>query len=112
MQTRFGDINARFDDLTTRLKALGLHANMNWERKEARVRNEARCQPITKLVRANPHGHNDYGYSFDEKDLFWLIRGTSKNHKERNILEDLLQANLILDLFLKFLLDNHLSKSW
>jgi len=96
MQTRFGDINARFDDLTTRLEALGLHAKMNRERKEARVRNEARCQPVTKPVRANPHGHYNYGYSFDEKDLFWFIRGTNRNHKERNALEDLLQADLIL----------------
>jgi len=69
---------------------------MNWERKEARVRNEARCQPVTKPVRANPHGHYNYGYSFDEKDLFWFIRGTNRNHKERNALEDLLQADLIL----------------
>jgi len=34
MQTGFGDINARFDDLSTRLKALRLHTNMNWEKRE------------------------------------------------------------------------------
>jgi hypothetical protein len=31
MQTRLGDINIRVDDLTTKLEALGLHANMNRE---------------------------------------------------------------------------------
>ena len=33
MQTRLDDINNRVDDLTTRLKALGLQANMNQRRK-------------------------------------------------------------------------------
>jgi hypothetical protein len=31
MQTRLSDINIRVDDLTTKFKALGLHANMNHE---------------------------------------------------------------------------------
>ena len=31
MQTRLGDINIRVDDFTTKLKVLGLHANMNHE---------------------------------------------------------------------------------
>jgi len=31
MQTRLGDINIRVDDLTTKLKALELHASMNHE---------------------------------------------------------------------------------
>lgn len=37
MQTSFDDINVRFDDLTNKFKALGLWANMNPGRREARV---------------------------------------------------------------------------
>jgi hypothetical protein len=42
MQTSFGDINVRFDDLINRLKALGLRANMNPGRREARVGDDTR----------------------------------------------------------------------
>lgn len=41
MQIGFGDINARFDDLTFRLEMIGLRGNMNWGRREARVGDEA-----------------------------------------------------------------------
>jgi hypothetical protein len=42
MQTRFDDINAKFDDLTNRIEALGLCANMNRGRREANAENDAR----------------------------------------------------------------------
>jgi hypothetical protein len=42
MQTGFGDINTRFDDLTFMLEMTGLRRDMNWGRREARVRDEAR----------------------------------------------------------------------
>jgi hypothetical protein len=59
MQTEFGDINARFDDLTTILEALGLCANMNRGRREACAVDEARDQPVLELIRANPLGQYD-----------------------------------------------------
>ena len=68
MQTGFGDINARFDDLSTRLKALRLHTNMNWEKREAHTRDDACDQPVIEPVHANPRGQYEYGYSFDEED--------------------------------------------
>jgi hypothetical protein len=42
VQIGFGDINTRFDGLTFRLEALGLHANVNQERREARTKNYTR----------------------------------------------------------------------
>lgn len=42
MQTRFDDINAKFDDLINRIEAPGLCANMNRGRKEANAENDAR----------------------------------------------------------------------
>jgi hypothetical protein len=42
MQTEFGDINTRFDDLTFRLELIGLRGNMNWGRREASGGDEAR----------------------------------------------------------------------
>jgi hypothetical protein len=53
VQTRFGDINTRFDELTSRLEALGLHT---WRKRKARVKDEARDQLATELIRANPCG--------------------------------------------------------
>ncbi|KAF9686038.1 hypothetical protein SADUNF_Sadunf03G0116800 [Salix dunnii] len=50
-------------------------------RREARTGDEAYDQPITKLIRPNPHGHYDYGYSTNE-DLFWHMECTNTNHKE------------------------------
>jgi hypothetical protein len=41
-QIEFGDINTRFDGLTFRLEALGLHANVNQERREALTENDTR----------------------------------------------------------------------
>jgi len=88
VQTEFGDINAKFDDFTTRFKALGLLANKNWERREACVGDDAR--PIFKPVYANPRGQYHHGYSSDEKDLFSLMRGTYMNRKEKkNMFGDL-----------------------
>ena len=59
MQTEFGDINARFDDLTTMLEALGFCANMNQGRREACAVDEAHDQPVLELIRANPLGQYD-----------------------------------------------------
>nr|TKS06606.1 hypothetical protein D5086_0000121290 [Populus alba] len=59
MQTEFGDINARFDDLTTMLEELGLCANMNRGRREPCAVDEARNQPVLELIRANPLGQYD-----------------------------------------------------
>ena len=61
MQTRLGDINIRVDDLTTKLKALELHASMNHEIKQVFGGNDARDKPVPKLVHANPHGQYDNG---------------------------------------------------
>jgi hypothetical protein len=41
VQTGFGNINARFNDLTIRLETLELRANMNQERRKARVEDDA-----------------------------------------------------------------------
>jgi hypothetical protein len=68
MQTRFGDINIRVNDLTTRLKALELRPNMNRGRRDASVGDDIRGQPIRELVRANPRGQYDYRYSSDDED--------------------------------------------
>ena len=87
VQTRFGDINTRFDELTSRLEALGLHT---WRKRKARVKDEARDQLATELIRANPCGQYGYYYSSDEEDLFQLMGGTSRNHKEEmNVFGDL-----------------------
>jgi hypothetical protein len=89
-QTRFEDINTRVDDLTTKLEALGLHANMNRGRREARIGDDACCQLVIERVHANPRGQYDYGYSYDEEYLFWLIGSINKNFKEeRNAFGDL-----------------------
>jgi hypothetical protein len=53
VQTRFGDINTRFDELTSRLEALRLHT---WRKRKAGVKDEARDQLATELIRANPCG--------------------------------------------------------
>ena len=42
MQTGFDDINVKFDDLTNRIEALGLCANMNRGRREVSAGNDAR----------------------------------------------------------------------
>ncbi|KAG6737413.1 hypothetical protein POTOM_058933 [Populus tomentosa] len=104
MQTRFDDIITRVDDLTTKLKALGLHADMNRGRREACVEDDTCCQLVIERVRANPRGQYDYGYSYDEEYLFWLIGSINRNFKERNAFGD-----LTLDLFLKFYPHNQLS---
>ena len=89
-QTRFEDINTRVDDLTTKLEALGLHANMNRGRREARIGDDACCQLVIERVHANPRGQYDCGYSYDEEYLFWLIGSINKNFKEeRNAFGDL-----------------------
>lgn len=82
MQTGFGNINTKFDDLKTRLETLGLCANMNQKRREAHTGDEAHGQLVIELARTNPCGHYDYGYSSNEEDLFWLMEGIKKNHKE------------------------------
>ena len=61
MQTRLGDINTRVDDLTTKLKVLGLHASMNHEIKQAFGGNDARDKLVPKQVHANPHGQYGNG---------------------------------------------------
>jgi len=93
MQTGFDDINARFDDLTTRFEVLGLCANMNMGKREANAENDARGQLVIKPICANPHGQYDYEYSSNDEDLFWLMWGINKNSKEkRNVLKDLPQS--------------------
>jgi len=42
VQNEFGNINARFDGLTSRFEALGLHTNMNYRRREAHAEDDAR----------------------------------------------------------------------
>lgn len=87
VQTGFGDINTRFDELTSRPEALGLHT---WRKRKARVKDEARDQLATELIRVNPCGQYCCCYSYDEEDLFQLMGGTSRNHKEEmNVFEDL-----------------------
>ncbi|KAF9673296.1 hypothetical protein SADUNF_Sadunf10G0009400 [Salix dunnii] len=83
IQARFGDINARFDDFITRVKALRLHTNMNRGKRKAHDGNEAHNQPLSEPIHANPNGQYDYRYSYDEEDPFWLIEGTNNNHKEK-----------------------------
>ena len=70
VQTGFGDINARFGDLTIRLETLELRANMNQERREARVEDDDCGQSVVELVHANPYGQYNYEYSSNKKDLF------------------------------------------
>jgi hypothetical protein len=70
VQIVFGDINARFGDLTIRLETLGLRANMNQGRREARVEDDACGQSVIELVHANPYGQYNYEYSSNKKDLF------------------------------------------
>jgi len=82
VQNGFGNINTKFDDLKTRLETLGLHANMNRERKEAHTGDEAHNQPIIELVRTNPRGHYYYEYSSNEEDLFRLTEGINRNRKK------------------------------
>jgi hypothetical protein len=82
VQNGFGNINTKFDDLKTRLETLGLHANMNRERKEAHTGDEAHDQPIIELVRTNPRGHYYYEYSSNEEDLFRLTEGINRNRKK------------------------------
>jgi len=88
VQIEFGDINAKFDDFTTRFKALGLLANKNWERREACAGDDVR--PVFKPVYANPCGQYHHRYSSDEEDLFSLMRVTYMNRKEKeNMFGDL-----------------------
>ena len=109
MQTGFSNINTRVYDLTTKLEALRLRASMNQERREAHNGDDIRSQLVFEPVHANPRGQYDYEYSFDKKDLFWLMGDTYKNCKEkRNMFKDLSRADFTLDLFLKFHLYNHL----
>ena len=109
MQIKFGDINVKFDDLTTIFKALRFRTNMNREIREAHVEDEAHNQPVIEPIHANLCSQYDYEYSFNE-DLFWLMGGINRNRKKNwTCLKTYLRINLTLDLFLKFHLDNHLS---
>jgi hypothetical protein len=81
MQIKFGNINVKFDDLTTIFKALRFRTNMNREIREAHVEDEAHNQPVIEPIHANLCSQYDYEYSFNE-DLFWLMGGINRNRKK------------------------------